>query len=155
MKVHIIWGVVLWTVISGCIAAGQSTPAAAASSPAKTLTEKEAAHVMDGMRKALESNRPNRLTAMFDPARMPEFPVFRDQLEQFFTRYESVRVRYHVDQIAQDGGFGSIVSEFFLEALPVSDGLPGLRRRAQMRVVLAWDGSEWKIADLSPRNFFQ
>jgi hypothetical protein len=86
---------------------------------------------------------------------MPEFAAFRDQVSQLFVQYESFQVRYHVDQISQDREFGSIVTEFVLQAVPVSDRQPDLRRRAQLHVIVTWDGTAWKIVDISPRNIFQ
>lgn len=122
---------------------------------AKAFTEHDALQVMDGLRKSLESENRTHLLAMFDAKRMPGFAAFRDQVAQFFTHYQSFRVNYHVAQTAQDGEFGSMLSEFVIEAQPVSAGLPGLRRRAQLHLILAWNGSAWKITDLSPREVFQ
>ena len=48
-----------------------------------------------------------------------------------------------------------VVAEFAIEAPPTTDGLPALRRRAQLRLVTSWDGKEWRIADLSPRTLFR
>lgn len=122
---------------------------------AKRFTENDALPVMDGLRKALESESRGHLLAWFDAKRMPGFAAFRDQVVQFFTQYQSFRVNYHVTQTAQDGEFGSIVSEFVIEGQSTSAGLPGLRRRVQLHLVLAWNGSAWKITDLSPREVFQ
>jgi hypothetical protein len=130
---------------------GQIHPAPAVNS----FAEKDALQVMDGLRKALESESRSHLLAMFDSKRMPGFAVFRDQVTQFFEQYQSFQVRYHVSQVAQDGEFGSIVTEFFVQALPATDGLPGLRRRVQMHLVVARDSGVWKITDLSPRSIFQ
>jgi len=110
---------------------------------------------MEGIRKSFEANNRTRLIGLFDSKRMPEFATFRDQVSQLFVQYESFQVRYHMNQVSQDGEFGSIIAEFVLQAFPVSDQQPDLRRRAQLHVIVAWDGTAWKIADVSPRTVFQ
>ena len=111
--------------------------------------------MMDRFRQALESESRSRTLKLFDGTRMPGFAVFRDELAQFFGQYQAPRIEYHVTQVSQDGALGAIVAEFAIEALPVTDGLPALHRRAQVRLVTSWDGKEWKIADLSPRSLFR
>jgi hypothetical protein len=131
----------------------QATPASPRES--KTFAEKDALQVMEGVRKSFEANNRNRLMGMFDAKRMPDFATFRDQVSQLFTQYESFQVRYHVTQTQQDGAFGSIIAEFILQAIAVSDRQPDLRRRAQLHLLVAWDGTAWKILDVSPRTIFQ
>lgn len=141
--------------LSGPVPIYGQNKAPAVPAPAKTFSENDALQVMDGLRKAMESESRGHLLALFDAKRMPEFAVFRDQVAQFFAQYQSFRVNYHVTQTAQDGEFGSIVSEFVIEAQSTSEGLPALRRRAQLHLILAWNGSAWKIADLAPRDVFR
>lgn len=88
---------------------------------------------------------------------MPGFPVFRDEITQFYARYEPPSVDYHIQQVSQDGALGAVVVEFVMEALPWTDGQPALHRRAQMRLITGWDAKEhvWKIVDFSPRELFQ
>jgi hypothetical protein len=131
----------------------QATPPSPQQS--KIFAEKDALQVMEGIRKSFEANNRNRLIGMFDAKRMPDFATFRDQVSQLFTQYESFQVRYHVTQTEQDGAFGSIVAEFVLQAYAVADRQPDLRRRAQLHLIVAWDGTGWKIADVSPRSLFQ
>lgn len=141
--------------LSGAVPSHGQSGASAGSAATKPFTENDALPVMDGLRKALEAESRGRLLAMFDAKRMPGFAAFRDQLAQFFAQYQSFRINYHVTQTAQDGEFGSIVSEFVVEAQSTSQGLPALRRRVQLHLILAWNGSAWKITDLSPREVFQ
>ena len=138
-----------------CLAPGASAQVATGSPAAHTFQEQDAVSVMDRFRQALESESRSRTLKLFDGSRMPGFAVFRDELAQFFGQYQAPRVGYHVTQVSQDGALGAIVAEVQMEALPVTDGLPPLHRRAQIRVVTSWDGKEWKIADLSPRSLFR
>ena len=110
---------------------------------------------MDHLRQALGSENRSRTLKLFDASRMPAFPVFRDELSQFFARNQPPSVDYHIQQVSQDGALGAIIAEVVMEAAPWTDGQPALHRRAQVRLIASWDGKEWKIADFSPRSFFQ
>jgi len=134
---------------------GQTQVQPSTTQTSRTFGEKDAQRVMEGIRKSFEANNRTRLIGLFDSKRMPEFATFRDQVSQLFVQYESFQVRYHMKQVSQDGEFGSIIAEFVLQAFPVSDRQPDLRRRAQLHVIVAWDGTAWKIADVSPRTVFQ
>jgi hypothetical protein len=134
---------------------GQAKAPSAATPSTKTFTEKDGLLVMDGMRRALESGNRGHLLALFDAKTMPGFAAFRDQVTQFFAQYESLQVKYHVTQTAPDGDFGSVVSDLAIDGASVSDGLPPVRRRVQLHLVLVWNGSAWKITDLTPRTLFQ
>jgi hypothetical protein len=119
------------------------------------FTDADGADVLSRLQKAFESNRQSRVLQVFDSARMPGFAAFRDQLIQFQTQYPQVLMRHKLQQTAQDNDLGAVVADLEMEATPLSDGAPVLRRRAQVRFVLSWDGKAWRIADLTPRNFFQ
>lgn len=115
------------------------------------FAEADAVRVLDGLRQALESNSRSRFLKMFDAQRMPGYAAFRDEVDEFFATYDSMRMNYHMSQVAIDGEFGAVVAQITIEATP-RDGTPSLRRDAQVRLVLSWDGKAWKIADLAPRG---
>jgi hypothetical protein len=136
-------------------AAGSAQTSPAASAAPRSFQEQDAVTVMDRFRQALESESRSRTLKLFDGSRMPGFAVFRDEVTQFFAQYRAPRVEYQITQVSQDGALGAIVAEFAIEAPPTTDGLPALRRRAQLRLVTSWDGKEWRITDLSPRTLFR
>jgi hypothetical protein len=139
--------------LASSAAFAQAAPAAPAAP--RAFQEQDAAGVMDRLRQALETENRTRLYKLFDNSRMPGFALFRDEVAQFFGQYQAPRVAYRINQVSQDGALGAITAEFIMEALPLTDGLPALHRRAQMRLVTSWDGKEWKVADLSPRSLFR
>lgn len=59
---------------------------------AANFSHADAARVLDGLRQALESNNQRPLLKLFDAARMPDYPVFRDQVAQFFDEYEAFQM---------------------------------------------------------------
>ena len=146
---------------------GVARPAVRASAPpqgqkagnapdkAANFSEADAARVFDGLRQALESNNERRLLKLFDAARMPDYPAFRDQVAQFFDEYEAFQVRYHIAQVSSEGRVGVATADFEVEATPSRGTSPNVRRNVQLRLVLTWDGKQWKIVDVTPRGLFR
>lgn len=122
---------------------------------ATRFTDGDAANIMDRFRQALESNNQRGLLKLFDPARLPDYPAFRDQVEQFFDRNDAFQVQYRITQVSNEENFGVVLAEFQLEATASGGSPPSLRRRVQLRLVLAWDGKQWKVVDLAPRALFE
>jgi hypothetical protein len=115
----------------------------------------DAVRVLDGLRQGLESGREGRFLKAFDGRRMPGYAEFRDQMAEFFGKYDSFRMKYRVTQTVMDGEFGAVVAEVGIDAVPVDGTGPGVRRDASVRLVLDWDGKGWKIIDLAPRSLFR
>ena len=122
---------------------------------AANFSEADAARVLEGLRQALESNNERRLLKLFDASRMPDYPVFRDQVAQFFDEYEAFQVHYHITQVSTEGRVGVATADFELEATPSRATSPNVRRNVQLRLVLAWDGKQWRMIDLAPRGLFR
>src|SRR5713226_4543998 len=122
---------------------------------AANFSDADAARVLDGLRQALESNNERRLLKLFDAARMPDYPAFRDQVAQFFDEYEAFQVHYHITQVSTEGRVGVATADFELEATPSRATSPNVRRNVQLRLVLAWDGKQWRMIDLAPRGLFR
>jgi len=138
----------------GLLAAGQQQGAAInESKPAPVFAEADAVRLMDEMRQ--ESNNRNGFLKLFDAKRMPGYTVFRDQVAEFFGRYNSFQTQYHVMQVARDGELGAMLATFEIDAGP-SDGVtPNVRKSVSLRLITAWDGKQWRIVDLSPRSWLQ
>jgi len=122
---------------------------------AANFSEADAARVLEGLRQALESNNERRLLKLFDASRMPDYPAFRDQVAQFFDEYEAFQVHYHITQVSTEGRVGVATADFELEATPSRATSPNVRRNVQLRLVLAWDGKQWRMIDLAPRGLFR
>jgi len=120
-----------------------------------SFAEADAARILNEMRTALEANRRNRLLKLFDAHRMPNYAEFRDEVAVFFEKYDSFQLQYQLKQVRMDGQFGAVLADFVLEAAAPNLGSPNVRRSVPVRLITAWDGKQWKIVDLSPRNLFQ
>jgi hypothetical protein len=136
--------------------AQQTSPAAhsdANSSP--VFAEADAVRLLEELRRAFETENRSRFLKPFDAKRMPGYAAFRDQVAAFFARYGEFTVRYHVNQVTMDGELGGAMADFEFDARPRDGVTPSIRRRVALRLVCAWDGKQWKIADLSPRNWLE
>jgi hypothetical protein len=136
-----------------CInALAQKTSPPAAKPP--VFSESDAADALSHMRQSLEGYDKSAFLKLFDPARMPSYPSFRDQIAQFFDKYQSFVVSYHLQQVSTEDAAGIVLANFALEAAPNDRTVPNLRRNLQLRLVMQWSGKQWKIVDLAPLGLF-
>jgi hypothetical protein len=121
---------------------------------APDFSDADAAVVCDRLRRALEADSERGVLQLFDAKRMPDYPALRDQLDQFFAKYQAFRLYYQITRASREGAVGVVLADVSLEAAPVGGASRNLRRSAQLRLVLAWDGKQWRIVDFSPRDLF-
>jgi len=118
-----------------------------------TFDERAAAQVLGVLRDGLEGHSQRLLLSAFDADKMNGFLTFQDQIEAYFTRYESFRVSYHILQTSQENQRGVILASFEIENEPRGGGRI-TRRQAQLRFELEQGSKGWKIVDMDPRGFF-
>jgi hypothetical protein len=118
-----------------------------------TFDERAAAQVLGVLRDGLEGHSQRLLLSAFDADKMNGFLTFQDQIEAYFTRYESFRVSYHIVQTSQENDHGVILASFEIENEPRGGGRT-TRHQAQLRFVLEQGAKGWKIVDMDPRGFF-
>lgn len=116
------------------------------------FSEDDALRILDHLSQSLESNNQDGFLKAFDPGQMPSWNEFREQIASFFTAYQEFVTHYHLRQVSMDGDHAVVLADFELQ-VRAAQGQP-FRKQAQLRLVLAWNGKEWKIVDLSPRAFF-
>jgi hypothetical protein len=141
--------------------AQQPTPAPESPSPgnvqsapdADAFDERAAAATLGIIRDGLEGHSQRRLLAAFDGNKMDSFLTFEDQIEAYFTRYESFRVTLRIIQTSMENDRGIILAEFQLENTPRGGGRIS-RRQGQLRFELEPSPKGWKIVDFNPRGFF-
>ncbi len=153
-------GFVLMVGITAFAAPRQNKTAAqdsqlAASAP--SFGENDALVILGTLQTTLQSYDRKKFLGCFDSARMPNFSAFRNEINGLFNGYDSFVISYHLTQAAMEGEKGVVLADFGLDATSNSDSDEALdlRRHTQLRLVLAWDGKEWKIVDLSPRAIFR
>jgi len=128
-------------------------PAAAQSKPVlPAFTEEDAVRILDNLSQALEANDPDGLLKAFDRDQMPNYDSFRDQIFNFFGAYPEFLTHYHLRQVAMEENRALMLTDFELQERS-PQGQP-VRKQAQLRFLLRWNGKQWKIVDLNPRAFF-
>ena len=115
--------------------------------------ERAAAVALSHLRDGLEAHSQRLFLSSFDATRMEGFLSFTDQIDAYFTRYESFRVIYHILQTSQEGERGVILADVTVENSPRGGGRI-TRRQGQLRIVLAHGDKGWKIVNVAPRGFF-
>lgn len=123
--------------------------------PSPVFGESEALVVLGRMQQAMESMNRKKFLELFDAPKMSNFPSFRGQVSQLFQRYDSFAVAYHVMETGTEGNNAVALVDFGLDGAASSDEAQDLSRHAQLRLVLDWNGKDWKIVDVSPRALFQ
>jgi hypothetical protein len=142
----------LFLVLSYSLPAQQKQPTPDAATPAVTFDEHDAAQVLGILRNALESYSPRLFLSAFDGGKMNSYLTFQDQVEAYFTQYESFRVSYRILQTSQENNRGVILADFQIENELRGGGV--FRRQAQLRFELEHGPKGWKIVDMDPRGFF-
>ncbi|MDR3763837.1 MAG: hypothetical protein P4M01_07050 [Acidobacteriota bacterium] len=121
--------------------------------PRAEFDDAAAADVMSHLRDGLEAHSQHLFLGNFDREQMKDFDSFSDQIEAYFTRYESFRIVYHIVRTVEQDGKGYILAEATVESTPRGGGRAS-RREGQLRLTLAPVGKTWKIVDVNPRGFF-
>jgi len=124
-----------------------------AAADAAVFDERAAAEVLGTIRDGLEGHSQRRLLSAFDGDKMDGFMSFEDQIEAYFTRYESFRVTLRIVQTSEENSRGVILADFQLENEPRGGGRIS-RRQGQLRFELERGTKGWKIVDFDPRGFF-
>ena len=123
-----------------------------ASKPVSTFSEADAAHLLAEIQQAVEANNQRRFLSLFDAAKMPNFASFKDQVAEFFEKYEAFRLHYHLKETSSEDSLGILLADAELEMTPAGAHVPNVRKSDHLRIVAAWDGKTWKIIDWSPRT---
>jgi hypothetical protein len=131
----------------------KQTKDAAPPEDAAAFDERAAAVVLGTIRDGLEGHSQRRLLSAFDAEKMDGFLTFEDQIEAYFTRYESFRVTLRIIQTSEENNRGVILADFQLENEPRGGGRIS-RRQGQLRFELERGAKGWKIVDINPRGFF-
>jgi len=132
-----------------------NSPPVQSAAAVPAFTEEDAVSVLDNLQATLQSYNRKKFLAQFIAARMPNFSAFQTDINGLFERYDSFTVTYHLVENAMENGNGIALADFGLDATSTVNDTLDLRRYSQLRIVLGWNGKEWKIVDLSPRAMFE
>ena len=138
-------------------AATKAQPADQPASPGAQsldLSDEVVRDVLTNLQRGIETHELDRVLEIFDQENMKDYAQFHDQMVAFFGRYDSVKFRYQLLQVASDKDQGFAVADIDMDADP-SDILPTQQRRStQMRFQMKRGSKGWKVVALRPADFF-
>jgi hypothetical protein len=120
----------------------------------EVFSDAVANNIMADLRDGLEGHSPRLLLSAFDGDKMEGYLSFKDEMENFFNRYQAFRVRYRILQTAVEGARGIILVDFEMEETPRNEMAAPARKSSQVRFELERGRKGWKIVDFRPRGFF-
>jgi len=141
----------LMALLLVCLSQGQTAPS---SPPAQTpFTAKTASEVIMQFSQALQAHIETRFLALFDLKQMKGGPVFRQQINLFFSHTDYIRIHLNLVDTKVENERATLTLDAEMEAQPMSIEPPG-RRSERLTLVVARSGGSWKIVDVQPRYFF-
>ncbi|HWX53397.1 MAG TPA: hypothetical protein VN176_02275 [Verrucomicrobiae bacterium] len=144
------------SVLSLCLNgfAGGQTAAALSQEDGAAFTGKQATALLTQVRQGVEGHMQKQMLDAFDLSRMSAGQAFKDQITAFFDRYDSVRIHFHVREVAMEGDKGVALVDVEMELEQRGSTGPAVRKQAQLRFVAESVGRVWKFTDIQPRTFF-
>src|SRR5450755_3616402 len=118
------------------------------------LSDEVVRDVLTNLQRGIEGHDIDRVMEIFDQQNMKDYAQFHDQMVSFFRRYDSVKLRYQLLQVATDKDGSFAIVDIDMDADP-SDILPTQQRRStQMRFQMKRGSMGWKVVALRPADFF-
>ena len=111
-------------------------------------------NILRDMKDGLEGHVQRMLMSVFDDNQLDGYLQLEDQIEQFFNKYDALRIHYRIIQNTVEGPKGIALVEMQMEAAPREGRGQALRRDEQIRFELERGKKGWKIVDFRPRDFF-
>lgn len=127
--------------------------------PAKdnSFTLKTASQLLEQLTAGLVAHNQRKMLGAFDLSKMPDGPLFRQQVTAFFAQTGNVRFHFNILEVATDEsnglkGTAEVTAEMDAEVREAIT--PPLRKQGKLRFVAENGPSGWKFTDVQPRAFF-
>ena len=117
------------------------------------FNERIANDVLGQIRDGLEGHSRRLMLSAFDSDKMDGYLSFEDQIDAFFERYDSFRVRFRISNVTVEGTKGVVLVDTEMEETPRGGAQPQ-RKRAQLRFELELGRKGWRVVDFRDRGFF-
>ena len=115
--------------------------------------DRTASRLLLQLSEALQGHSQKQFLALFDFGRMKDGPLFRQQIESFFSQTESIRAHLNLAETALEGDKATLAVDAEMETQP-SNGSATLRRNERLSFVATSSSAGWKFVDVQPRGFF-
>jgi hypothetical protein len=120
----------------------------------EAFSDRVASSVLRDLQDGLEGHVEHLLISSFDDNNMDGYLQFEDQIEQFFNKYDAIRIHYRIIQNTVEGAKGVALVEMQMEAENREGRGAPMRRDQQIRFEFDRTKKGWKISDFQPRTFF-
>ena len=150
----------LFTVLSAALlcvlAQGTLSQAKQPTPPAKddSFSLNTASQLLGQITAGLVAHNQRKMLGAFDLATMPDGPLFRQQVTNFFAQTGNIRFHFNLLDVSMDGGKGMAEVAVEMDAEVHEVMTPPLRKQAKLRFVAESGPAGWKFTDVQPRAFF-
>ncbi len=122
-----------------------------------SFTYRAAAQLLDQVTAGLVAHNQGKMLGAFDLSKMPDGPLFRQQVNSLFAQTGNIRFHFNLLDVATDGsngGKGAAEVAVEMDAEVREAITPPLRKQATLRFVAESTAGGWKFTDVQPRAFF-
>ncbi|HET9839952.1 MAG TPA: hypothetical protein VFR84_17120 [Candidatus Angelobacter sp.] len=121
-----------------------------------SFSDRAASTLLRQLSSSLQGHSEKQFLALYDLAKMKDGPLFKQQIDSFFSQTESIAVHLNLAETNAEAGNPtmSVDAEMELQPLNNGNGGPATRRNERVTFTLARAGNNWKFVDVQPRGFF-
>jgi len=113
-----------------------------------------ASQLLEQITAGLVAKNQRKMLGAFDLSKMPDGPLFRQQVTAFFSQTGNVRFHFNLLDVSMDGGKGMAEVAVEMDAEVHEVMAPPLRKQAKLRFIAENGPAGWKFTDVQPRAFF-
>jgi hypothetical protein len=120
-----------------------------------TFSDSAAATLLRQLSSSLQGHSKKSFLALFDLEKMKDGPLFKQQIDAFFARTESIRIHLNLLETSPPYQIGGEAMAVYAEMeVQPSDGGAAWRRSERLVFTAVRAGSRWKLNGVSPRFFY-
>jgi hypothetical protein len=127
--------------------------AQSAPQPAENFSDRDASTLLRQLSASLQGHSEKQFLALFDLAKMKGGPLFKQQIDSFFSQTESITVHANLAATNSAAETPSMSVDAEMETQPLNGG-QATRRNERLTFTVARTGKDWKVIDVQPRGFF-
>jgi hypothetical protein len=113
-----------------------------------------AGQLLDQITAGLIGHNQKKMLSAFDVSKMPDGPLFRQQINAFFAQTDNIRVHYNILEVSMEGNKAMVEANVEVDA-DVREAITApLRKQAKLHFVAENGAAGWKFTEVQPRAFF-
>jgi hypothetical protein len=148
---------ILGVVLLGLLPQNSRSQAKPPAPPAKdsSFTLNTASQLLDQITNGLVAHNQSKMLGAFDLSKMPDGPLFRQQVTNLFAQTGNIRFHFNILEVSMDGSKGIVEVAVEMDVEVLREAVtPPLRKQAKLRFVAENGPAGWKFTEVQPRAFF-